>query len=85
VTESLELKWGTLKGWSLKQLKTRAIMQDYYNRGVSISVMGQRDTPEQKTLICDLIDALDGTIVEDWSGETLSKNDAKKYIMEYRK
>jgi hypothetical protein len=85
VTESLELKWGTIKGWSLKQLKTRAIMQDYYNRGVSISAMNQRDTPEQKTLICDLIDALDGTIVEDWSGETLSKNDAKKYIMEYRK
>lgn len=45
--------------------------------------MAQRDTPEQKQLICDLIDLCDGEIWNDWDGVVMSKEDAKKYVMTY--
>lgn len=84
MTESLTLKWGTLKAWEFKTEQTRGIMRRYIDLGASASAMAQRDTPEQKTLICDLIDALDGEIWDDWNGKAMSKDEAKKYIMEYR-
>ena len=83
MAEHLTLKWGTLKGWQLESEKSRGIMQQYINLGSSMSAMAQRDTPEQKTLICDLIDAVDGEIWNDWDGVKMSKDDAKKYVMEY--
>lgn len=84
MSEWLELKWGTLKGWSLKREETRSIMRRYIDLGASASAMSQHDTPEQKVLICDLIDALDGEIVNEWSGEKMSKEEAKRYVNEYR-
>lgn len=42
-------------------------------------------TPEHKKAVCDLIDALDcDTIHLDWEGKDVSKDEAKKYVMEYR-
>lgn len=84
MSEYLLLKWGTLKGWELKSDKALDIMQRYINAGASMSAMAQHDTPEQKTLICDLIDAIDGEITNDWSGEKMTKDEAKKYVTEYR-
>lgn len=84
MSEYLLLKWGTLKGWELKSDKARDIMQRYIDAGMSMSAMAQHDTPEQKTLICDLIDAIDGEITNDWSGEKMTKEEAKKYVTEYR-
>jgi hypothetical protein len=52
--------------------------------GVSYSCMAQKDTPEQKQLICELIDAFDGEIQNDWSGEMMTKDEAKDYVMTYR-
>lgn len=43
----------------------------------------QRQTPEQRELICDIIDAVDGEIWNDWDGVTMSKDEAKKYVREY--
>lgn len=82
-SESLQLKWGTIKGWDLKTEKTQGIMQRYLDIGASLSAMLQRDTPVQKTLICELIDALDGEIWNDWSGEIMTKGTAKEYVMNY--
>lgn len=85
MAESLLLKWGTLKSWDLKTPDTKNIMQRYLDLGSSMSAMMQHDTPEQKAIICELIDALDGEIQEDWGGEMLSKDAAKEYVMNYGK
>ncbi len=82
--EWLLLKWGTLKGWKLATEKSREAMRKYHDFGVSLSAMTQHDCPEQKQALCDLIDAIDGPIENDWSGEVMSKEEAKKYVLEYR-
>jgi hypothetical protein len=82
-TERLTFKWGTLKTWNLKTEKSQGVMKEYIALGASMSAMAQRDTPEQKKLLCDLIDAVDGPIHNDWSGYTMSKEEAKIYVMEY--
>lgn len=82
--ESLSLKWGTLKSWNLKTDKSREVMKRYIDFGMTGGAMQQKDTPEQKQLICELIDALNcETIWLDWDGVQVSKDDAKKYVMEY--
>lgn len=83
MAEHLLLKWGTLKGWNLESDRSLDIMRRYAEIGMSFGAMQQRDTPEQKQLICDLIDSLNGEIVNDWSGEKLSKAAAKDYVMNY--
>ncbi len=82
--ESLLLKWGTLKGWELKTEKSKAIIRRYIDLGVSYSCMAQKDTPEGKQIICELIDAVDGEIQNDWTGNFMSKDEAKDYVMNYR-
>ena len=57
----------------------------WFNGGVSESAIAQHDTAEQKQALCNLIDAIDGNIQNDWSGELLTKDEAKKYVMEYGK
>ena len=84
MAENLLLKWGTLKGWNLESNKSRDIMKRYLTLGVSMSAMAQHDTPEQKLLICELIDAVEGDIQNDWRGEIMSKDEAKHYVQEYR-
>lgn len=81
--EYLLLKWGTLKGWNLEGEASVAAANRYMEAGVSMSAMAQRDTPEQKQALCDLIDVIDGPITNDWSGEEMTKDEAKKYVLEY--
>ncbi|TDR27769.1 hypothetical protein [Aquamicrobium defluvii] len=83
MAEYLLLKWGTLKGWNLETDQSRAAAQKYADMGMSMGAMQQRDTPEQKQALCDLIDAIDGEIKNDWSGEAMSKDEAKRYVLEY--
>ena len=82
--EYLLLKWGTLKGWQLESEESLAAARKYEEGGMSISAMSQRDTDKQKAALCELIDAIDGPIHNDWSGEEMTKVEAKKYVMEYR-
>ncbi len=85
MSEHLLLKWGTLKGWEVESDKSQNALKRYHEVGqVSMSAMMQHDNAAQKTALCDLIDAIDGEIVNDWSGENMTKDDAKKYVMEYR-
>lgn len=84
MTEYLLLKWGTLKGWNLNEDgPAYAAFKRYHEQPAALGAMQQRDTPEQKRAICDLIDALDGEITNDWTGEKLTKDEAKKYVLEY--
>lgn len=82
--DSLLLKWGTAKGWNLKSEAALNAMDKYLKTGrQSLGAMTQHDTPEQKAALCEVIDAIDGEIQNDWSGETMTKDEAKKYVMEY--
>jgi hypothetical protein len=81
---SLTLKWGTVKGWSLESEEARAALQKWADGGVSMSVMAQHDTPEQKEALCAAIDHMD-EIWNDWDGVKMTKEEAKNYVMNYGK
>ena len=83
-SEYLLLKWGTLKGWKIETEASREALKRYVESGMSASTMAQQDTPEQKQLLCALIDVIDGPITNDWSGEEMTKDKAKKYVLDYR-
>lgn len=83
-TDALTLKWGTLKAWNLHSEKGRELLKRYFELGASDSAMCQHDTPEQKELICQMIDECNApTIYLDWDDKDVSKDEAKKYVMEY--
>jgi hypothetical protein len=82
--DSISLKWGTLKSWNLHSEKGRELLKKYCDLGSSASAMCQHDTPEQKDLICQMIDECNAeTIYLDWDGVYVSKDEAKKYVMDY--
>lgn len=82
--DQLTLKWGTLKAWHLHSDKGRELLRKYHELGSSLSAMTQRDTPEQKELICQIIDECNApTIYLDSDDKDVSKEEAKKYVMEY--
>lgn len=82
--QSLTLKWGNVKGWSgfAEGTPARAALEKWSDSGQSLSAM-QRQTPEQRELICAIIDAVDGDIFDDWNGGTMTKDEAKTYVREY--
>lgn len=79
---SLTLKWGTLKGWSVETDEFRDALQKYADFGMAWGAMQQRDSDDQKVALCDAIDLAD-EIYNDWSGEKMTRVEAKKYVMEY--
>jgi hypothetical protein len=82
--DSISLKWGTLKSWNLHSEKGRELLRKYHDIGPSMSAMCQNDTPEQKELICQMIDECNAeTIYLEWDGVHVSKDEAKKYVMDY--
>ena len=82
--DSLSLKWGTLKSWRLHSDKGVDLLRRYHELGTSASAMTAHDTPEQKELICQMIDECNcPTIYLDWDGKDVSKDEAKRYVMEY--
>lgn len=82
---SLTLKWGTLKGWDFSNSEKGAqLLKEYGEIGSSYSAMAQKDTPRQKEIICELIDLCEeDSIYLDWDDKLVSKEVAKKYVMEY--
>lgn len=79
--EYLILKWRTLKGWDLESEASLSALKKYTDLGFSFSAAAQHDTPEQKQALCDLIDAVDGEIANDWTGKSMTKEEAKAYVM----
>lgn len=84
MNDKITLKWGTLKAWDIKTPAAVEVLKQYAALGMSMGAMTQRDTPEQKALLCALIDASDcESIYLDWNGEDVTKEQAKDYIMTY--
>ena len=82
--DHLTLKWGTLKSWSFHSKKAMKLLKEYYGIGSSASVMMQYDTPRQKEILCELIDEGDfKQVFLDWDVKYISKEEAKKYVMEF--
>jgi hypothetical protein len=80
----ITLKWGTLKSWQLKNEKGFELLKKYNEIGSCVSAILQKDTPEQKQLICEMIDTVPGDIYLDWDDKYVSKEEAKKYVLEYK-
>jgi hypothetical protein len=83
--EYLLLKWGNLKGWNIQTEASRLAFNAYIESGDNASApmaMVHLDEAEKRAL-CGLIDAIDGPITNDWSGEAMTKDEAKKYVLEY--
>lgn len=83
--DALSLKWGTLKSWNIHSDTGKALLKRYYEIGSSLGAMQQRDTPEQKEIICQLIDGCEGDIYLDWDGKYVSKEKAKEYVRNYER
>lgn len=84
MTESLLLKWGTIKSWHDLTERSIEIMTRYFENGVPMSCIADQPDSNRKHILCELIDQLNGEIHNDWSGEMMSKEEAKKYIMDYQ-
>jgi len=83
-TNHISLKWGTLKEWNFSGLpEAQELFKKYCDLGSSASAMMQDDSPEQKEIICKLIDLMPGDIYLDWDDRYVSKDEAKKYVREY--
>jgi hypothetical protein len=81
--DSITLKWGTLKGWDIQTDKGMQLLERYVELGASYGAAQRRDTPEQKEIICQLIDCCAGDIYLDWDGKYVSKEEAKEYVRNY--
>ncbi len=84
MSDSLTLKWGTLKAYHFESDDVLPLLREYHELGASMSAAMQHDTPRQKEIICELIEIGNFEKVHlDWEGLDVSKSDAKKYVMEY--
>ena len=84
--DHISLKWGTLKAWNLNSEKGKELLRRYFDLDTSVGAMTTNDTPEQKDLICQMIDECSApTIWLDWDGVEVSKEEAKRYVMDYGK
>jgi hypothetical protein len=82
--EWLDLKWGTLKGWNFGENKAAmAALEKYHDDPVSVSAIMQKHTQAQKLALCDMIDAVNGPITNNWTGKMMTPAEAKTYVMEY--
>jgi hypothetical protein len=80
----LSLKWGTLKGWDFTgNDEAIAAMKRYNDDGHCASAIMQNDTDAQVQAMCDMIDAVDGPIYNEWEGTTMTKDEAKAYVRNY--
>ncbi len=84
-TESLTLKWGSLKEWHFVDgSPAHEAAKKYFALGSSASAIMQHDTQEQKKLILEIIDDIDcKKIYNDWDGKEMTKKAAKKYVANY--
>lgn len=84
--DSLTLKWGTLKSWDFHSEKCKELLKEYGSIGSCFSAMFQHDTPRQKEILCELIDNGNFKYVwNDWDNKKMTKEEAKKYIIDYEK
>lgn len=82
----LTLKWGTIKACNFEGIKEATkLLRRYFRLNHSFSAAMQDDTPEQKEIICQLIDLTPGRIFLEWTGKSVSHEQAKRYVRNYGK
>lgn len=82
--DKITLKWGTLKSWNVSTPDVLDLIKKYIDLETCGSAMYQNDTPEQKRLICEIIDKSNcSSIYLDWDSTYVSKDKAKKYVMKF--
>ncbi len=81
MADRLHLKFGMAKEVALDDPKCIEIYRRYRALRTGVGLLNGDDTPEAKLLLCELIDALGGRIVNEWTGETMTKEAAKRYVM----
>lgn len=84
--EKLGLKWGGLKAWDMRTDKSIAALRAYFDAGEQcMSAAMQRNNDAQKKALCNLVDATNAQIYNDWTGEKMTKAEAKDYILNFGK
>lgn len=81
--QSLTLKWGTIKGWNNLSEKSVGLLKRYFPEGRPMSCMLDSPDASRRTILCELIDGIDGEIWNDWEGKLMSKDEAKDYVTNY--
>jgi len=79
----LLLKWGTVKGYDNLEKNDIKILKRYFEDGVPMSCMMDKPDQARRKILCEFIDQFDGLITNDWTGKTMDKDEAKKYVTEY--
>jgi hypothetical protein len=83
MSEHLDLKWGTVKGWSGLSEASQEIMKRFFADGMCMSAMADHPDENRRRILCELIDQLDGVIWNDWDDVEMTKDEAKRYVTEY--
>lgn len=83
--EHLLLKWGTVKGWDNASEASQALLRRFFADRKSLGAMTDHPDDERVEILCELIDQLDGEIQYDWTGKTMTKDEAKAYVRDYNK
>lgn len=81
----ISLKWGTINGWKNISEDIVTLLEEYWKDGRPFGSMSDRPNEERRLILCKIIDAFDGELQNDWTGKNMTKEEAKKYIMEYDK
>jgi hypothetical protein len=79
--DELSLKWGKMKSWSLRSGPARVAGQKYIDLAKAIKWEDWDGSDAQKQCLCEIIDAVNCDITNDWNGSVISKADAKRYVM----
>lgn len=79
--DNMSLKWGQVASWSLNTPAARVAGTAYIERSRNVDWQAWDGSEEKRLLICGIIDAMDGDITSDWTGEPITKDEAKRYIM----
>jgi hypothetical protein len=74
----LSLKFGSWKSYEANSEPFRKALQEYFDLATSTG-----NAQELKEALCRVVDACSGEIYNDWAGTYMTKEKAKKYIMEY--
>lgn len=82
----LTLKFGSVKSWNLssdnvahEKILSLSDLPFRYLNGVRYL------SEEQKNVVCEVIDLVDGQIILEWTGKSMSKEEAKAYVLNYGK
>ena len=80
---NIMLKWGTLKGWDVEEESEILRKINEFLKNSPVSCMADKPDKTRKKLLCEIIDMVDGEIENNWTGEILTKDQAKEYVMNY--